>query len=46
MYIVEPTTSGAASCPRAIPVEKVKASCSRLALPAVIWSSSLYRVEA
>jgi hypothetical protein len=26
MYIIAPTTSGAASCPRVTPVEKVKAS--------------------
>ena len=44
--IVEPTTSGAASCPATTPVENVQATLRRLALPALISSSVLYRVLA
>jgi len=36
MYIVWPATSGAASCPRVTPVEKVKASLSDATLAALI----------
>jgi len=35
-YIVPPTTSGAASCPRFTPVENVQASPSRPTFAAVI----------
>jgi hypothetical protein len=41
MYIVAPTTSGAASCPLFTPSEKVKATCRFLTLSAVISASSL-----
>src|SRR5215212_5498451 len=46
MYIVLSTTSGAASCPRVTPVEKLQASWSCPAFWAVIWVSPLYLVEA
>ena len=45
-YIVLPTTSGAASCPRSTPVEKLQASLSCDAFAVVIWSSPLNRVLA
>ena len=41
MYIVFCTTSGAASCPRTKPVEKVKANFRFLTLPVLIWSRVL-----
>ena len=45
-YIVEPTTSGAASWPRSTPVEKVHATRRSRAFDVVIWSRPLYRVLA
>ncbi len=40
-YMVLPTTSGAASCPRLTPVENVQASPSRDTFAAVIWPRPL-----
>src|SRR5215216_3162059 len=45
-YMVLLTTSGAASCPRSMPVENVVVSVSRAAFPVVICRSPLYRVLA
>src|SRR3954462_1373639 len=45
-YIVLPTTSGAASCPRLMPVEKVHATFSFLTFSAVISFRPLKRVLA
>src|SRR5829696_5957992 len=44
-YIVRPTTSGAASCPDTIPVEKVHATPSWRTVCALISSSLLNRVD-
>jgi hypothetical protein len=41
-----PTTIGAASCPRRVPVENVHATCSWETFPAFISERPLYRVLA
>ena len=43
MYIVPPTISGADSCPRSTPVEKVHAGASDAAFDVLISESPLYR---
>jgi len=45
-YIVEPITSGAASGPATMPVEKVQATFRRATLEVLISSSRLNRVLA
>src|SRR5437667_12255311 len=44
-YIVEPTTSGAPSWPRNVPVENVHAGRRFLTLSLVIWFNVLNRVQ-